>query len=349
MNKVLILLVISAISAMADISINETQMKKMGITVGNVQISHNTNIGPLIAKIDYDEEKSKSYFLNHEASVLSLNVRAGERVKKGTVLCRIASPELMSATFELKELRNRYKAIQNNAQKDETLYKEGVISYRDYQNSALEASSLRSRIAALESRFSAVGVTINSDGSLSVIAQKSGVITDAPLAIAEKITPYEPYFRISDADAMVAIINIPPNQIRSVSKGDKVLNEARRAIGTIISVSPSVNLSNNSATAIARLRNVSSDLRAGTTAALFVSASKPVPSILIPANAVVKHQGKNVCFIRTVSGFKAQQLAIVGTSKEGILVRQNGIDKNTKVAMSGLIVLKGSLSGLGFE
>lgn len=343
------LLLIAATAAMAQITINDAQMKKMGITAGKVTLTSNTVVGPVIAKIDYDEEKSKSYFLDHEASVTALNVRQGDTIRKGQVLCRIASPELLTKGFELKEVRNRYQSIQNNVKKDETLYKDGVISYRDYQVSALEAASLRTRISTLEAQFALAGVRLSTEGSMAVIAQRNGIITVAPSAVAEKITPYLPYFRISNTDAMVAMLNISPKQITSISKGDKVLNKAGNVIGTIISVSPAVNGSTNSAIAIARLRDSSGELRAGTTTGLFVSTSKPVTSILIPSNAVVKYQGKNICFIRTQTGFKAQELAIVGMSKEGVLVRQGGIDQHTQVAISGLIVLKGAMSGLGFE
>ena len=344
-----LLLLMAATAAMAQITISEVQMKKMGITAGKVTLTSSTTVGPLIAKIDYDEEKSKSYFLDHEASVVALNVRAGDQVKKGQMLCRIASPELLANGFELKEVRNRYRSIQNNVKKDEALYKDGVISYRDYQTSSLEAASLRSRILTLEAQFSLAGIRPSTDGSMAVIAQKNGIITIAPLSVAEKITPYKPYFRISDSNAMTAMLNLSPQQIASISKGDKVLNKAGVSMGTIISVSTSVNGSTNSATAIARINDRSGELRAGTTIGLFVSALKPVISILIPSNAVVKHQGKSICFIRTPTGFQAQELAIVAMSKEGVLVRQKGINQDTQVAMSGLIVLKGAMSGLGFE
>ena len=337
-----------ATAAMAQITISDAQMKKLGITAGNVSISSTALIGPLIAKIDYDEDKSKSYFLDQEASVVSLNVRQGDRVQKGQTLCSISSPELMANYFELKELRNRYRVIQNNAAKDALLYKEGVISYRDYQASELEASSLHSRISTLESRFSIAGVRAGKNGTLSVIAQKSGVITDAPLAVAERIVPYQPYFRISDSQAMVAMINISPSLIASISKGDTVLSKDNsHPIGTVISVSPSISGSTNSAIAIARVRDP--QLRAGTTVGLFISASKPSTSILIPSQALTQFGGKTICFIRNAKGFKAQQLLISATTKEGVLVRQKGIDANTKVAISGLVILKGAMSGLGFE
>lgn len=347
--KILVMALLCSVAAFGTIKMSDAQMKKLGISVGNVRVTSNATVGPLIAKIDYDEEKSKSYFLNHEASVVALNVRSGERVKKGQVLCRIASPELLSAAFELKELRHRYRMIRHNAQKDETLYKEGVISYRDYQATALEVSALRSRIATLESQFALAGVQTGADGSLAVVSQKNGIVTAAPLAVAEKIVPYEPYFRISQSDAMVAILNVSPKQIGAVSKGDAIVNKAGQSIGTVVSVSPAVNTATNSATAIGRLRDTSGEFRAGTTTGLFVRSSKPRTSILIPSAAVVKHQGKNICFIRTPMGFKAQYLSILGMSKEGVLVNQKGIDGNTKVAVSGLIVLKGAMSGLGFE
>lgn len=342
-----ILLLIAATAAMAQITISEAQMKKMGITGGSVSITSSVTVGPLIAKIDYDEEKSKSYFLDHEASVITLNVRPGDRVKKGQILCRIASPELLANGFELKEVRNRYQSIQNNAKKDEALYKEGIISYRDYQISALEAASLRSRISTLEAQFTLAGARPSTDGSMAVIAQKNGIITTAPLAVAEKITPYQPYFRISDTDAMVAMINISPNLISSISKGDKVLSKDNRPIGTILSVSPSISGLTNSAIAIARVRDP--QLRAGTTVGVLVSASNPTTSILIPSHALAQFGGKTICFIRNSTGFRAQELLISATTKEGVLVRQKGIDANTKVAISGLVILKGAMSGLGFE
>lgn len=347
MKSLLIVLALTT-AAMAQITISDAQMKKLGITTGNVRVSSTALIGPLIAKIDYDEDKSKSYFLDQEASVISLKVHQGDHVQKGQTLCSIASPALMANSFELKELRNRYKAMQNNAAKDAALYKEGVISYRDYQTSALEASGIRSRISVLESQFAIAGVRTGTNGALNVIAQKSGIVTDAPLAVAERITPYQPYFRISDANAMVAMINVSPTLISSISKGDTVLSKDNaHPIGTIFSVSPSISGSTNSAIAIARVRDP--QLRAGTTVGLFVSASKPTTSILIPSHALTQFGGKTICFIRNATGFKAQELLISATTKEGVLVRQKGIDANTKVAISGLVILKGSMSGLGFE
>lgn len=346
MKSLLIVLAIAA-AAMAQITIGDAQMKKLGITTGNVTISSTALIGPLIAKIDYDEDKSKSYFLDQEASVISLKVHQGDYVQKGQTLCTIASPSLMANSFELVELRNRYGAMKNNAAKDAALYKDGIIAYRDYQTSALEASMLRSQISVLESRFNIAGIRANSNGTMDVIAQKSGIVTDAPLAVAEKIAPYEPYFRISDPKAMVAMINVSPNLIASISKGDKILSKDNRPIGTILSVSPSISGLTNSAIAIARVRDP--QLRAGTTIGVLVSASKPTASILIPSGALVQFGGKTICFIRNSKGFRAQELLITASSKNGVLVRQQGIDSSTKVAISGLIILKGAMSGLGFE
>ncbi len=347
MKSLTVLLTIATV-AMAQITISDTQMKKLGITTGNVSSSNTALIGPLIAKIDYDEEKSKSYFLDQEASVITLHVHQGDSVKQGQIVCSIASPVLMASNFELKELRNRYRAIQNNAKKDETLYKDGVISYRDYQTSALEASGLHSRISTLESQFNIAGIHAGSNGTLNVIAQKSGIVTKAPLSVAERITPYQPYFRISDSNAMVAMINVSPSIIASISKGDTVLSkDNNRPMGTILSVSPSISGSTNSAIAIARVRDP--QLRAGTTVGLFVAASKPTTSILIPSYSLAQFGGKTICFIRTSTGFRAQELLISARTKEGVLVRQKGIDTHTKVAMGGLVILKGAMSGLGFE
>lgn len=346
--KLLALLALTT-SLMGQITMNDTQMQKMGISTTHASVTRSTQTGPFVAKIDYDEAKSKSYFTSHEASVVALYVHAGENVTKGRLLCKIASPQLLSNSFELKELKNRYHALKNNAAKDEALYKEGIISYRDYQSSSLEVASLRSRIGALESQFSLEGVVPSNNGTFNVLAQQNGIVTLAPIAVAQKITPYTPYLRLSNAISMVAMLNIPPKYLPLISKGDKIFDAKAKAIGRIISVSPAINSASNASLAIAKITNTSGELRAGTSASLYVATAKPATAILIPMSAIVKHQGKNICFIRTSTGFRAQELAIQSMSKEGALVQQGGIDKNTAVATSGLIILKGAMSGLEFE
>lgn len=345
--KSLLILLSAATAAIAQISMNEAQMKKLGITVGSVSTVQSSTLGPIIGTLDFDEEKSKSYFLDHEAAVVSLSVRAGDRVHQGQVLAKISSPKLLADTYELALFKQQYKVLKNNAQKDETLYKDGVIAYRDYQSSLLEAEAVRSRIGLLESQFALAGV--QSGSTMALIARKSGIVSLAPKSVGEKITPYVPYFRISTPESMIAQLKISPKLISQVKKGTNVLDKNAQPIGTIISISPAVNTITNSATAIARIQDKTNQLRAGTTAEFFLVAPKAAVSILIPASAVVKHQGKHICFIRTATGFKAQELLVKSISKEGVSVNQKGIDPNTKVAISGLITLKGALSGLGFE
>lgn len=340
---------LGAVVLMAQIPMSDVQMKKLGITTASVTIAEQSLLGPFVARIDFDEERSKSYFIDHEAAVISVNARAGDTVKKGDVLCRIASPQLAAASIELGELKNRYVTARNNMKKDEALYKEGIIAQRVYQNSQMEAGLIQSQIRALQTRLNLSGVQISPNGSMSVIAQKSGIVTMAPLNVAEKIDPYKPFFRISDMNAKVAVFNIPPRLLSSVSKGDKVTTKEGDVIGKVDSVSPSINSATNSANVTAKIVRTSETLRPGSTAGLYISASKSVPLVMIPANAIIKHQGKSICFIKTSTGFQPQTLSIVSTSREGSIVNQKGLSKETKVAVSGLIVLKGAMSGLGFE
>lgn len=345
MRALFVLLAITT-AAMAQITMSDVQMKKLGISVASVSMVQNSTIGPIIGALDFDEAKSKSYFLDHEAGIVALSVREGDKVKKGQLLCRISSPKLLADSFELREMKNRLNALSNNAKKDETLYKEGIISYREYQTSALEAQSVRSRIGVIEAQFALAG--IQSGSSMAVIAQKDGIVSISPKNVGEKITPYIPYFRISDPSAMLVQLKISPKMIAYISKGSQVLDKSRKPIGSILSISPGVDVMSNSSMALARIAS-GDNLRAGMTSEFFVVASKPTTRTLIPSQAVVKYQGKYICFIYTVSGFKAQALNVQDIESEGYFVNQKGIDASTKVATSGLIILKGALSGLGFE
>lgn len=340
---------LSTVALMAQINVSDAQMKKLGINVKELTVTEQSLMGPFVARIDFDETKSKSYFLDHEAAVVSVYARTGDTVRKGDLLCRVASPELAAAAIELSELENRYKIAQNNMKKDESLYQDGIIAQRVYQNSQMEARSLKTQISILKSRFVLSGTVASKDGSVNVIAQANGVVTMAPLNVAEKIEPYKPFFRISDIDSKIAVFNIPPRMVGVISKGDKVSNKEGETIGKVVSVSPSINVNTNSANVIAKIEQSSEMLRSGMTTGLYIASSKPLQSILVPNSAIIRHQGKPICFIKTAGGFQPQELLIASTTKEGSIVRQKGLTKETKVAISGLIALKGAMSGLGFE
>jgi multidrug efflux pump subunit AcrA (membrane-fusion protein) len=335
----------------AQIPMSEAQIRKMGIAVQEIRLVRSESMGPLIGLIDYSDKGAKNYTLGAEATVVELSRHKGDRVRKGEVLCRIASSELLTSLYELRDLRNRLKLAREYARKDAQLYKEGVVSQREAQKSELEASSVSVKIKEIENRFAYAGADIKAqDGMIFAIrAKQNGVLSDAPQKAGEKIEPFRPYLKIVSASGLNAYLKIPPKMIDSIRKDSAVLDVHGQKIGKIVSFTTSVDTMNNSATAVAVL-DVSDDLyRPGTSSEFYLAAPANEKWALLPRSSVTKYKKKDICFIKTAKGFEPRAVEVKKIYKEHVAVAAEGFTPKTKVVKEGIITLKGTLSGMGFE
>lgn len=347
--KKFIVFAFMAASLFADIKMSDSEMKKMGIALKTAALVNSETVGPFVGSFDFDDSKSKNYILPSDGVVVRSVKMAGDTVKKGDILCIVSSAELSANGFELKEARSRLQILNTNAKKDEALYKDGVISQREYQKSAFEASMLASRVAELESRLGAAGVSSNGDGMFAVKAKTSGILSLAPKKAGQKIEPFVPYLKISDTSSLAAYIKIPPIQLANIKKGAVVTDRASNKIGVLVAISGGVDETTNSAQAVAKITAKNESFRAGTAYEFFISTPKAQSLTMLPRSSVTKYKNTDVCFVRTKDGFVAKKVSVVKETKDGVYTKNNDIANGASIAVGGIVNLKGALSGMGFE
>lgn len=345
------LILILATAAMAQIMMNEAQIKRMGILTEPVHMIQSESLGPFIGYYEYSDRGAKSYTLSSEATVAELMKQTGDRVRKGEAICRIASSELLSSRYELVDVKKRLKLAQEYAAKDAMLYKEGVISQREAQKSALEVASLKTKVAELENRFVYAGADIGANEGMvfTIRARQSGIVAQAPLKAGDKIEPFVPYLKIAKADAFSAFLKIPPKMISSIRKGAQVNDKLGQKVGTVSAVSSSVDKASNSAVAVVAMNRSSADYHAGTSSEFYILSGSKEQWILLPRISVTKYKNKDICFVKTKGGFAPLDVTVQKIYKEHIAVRAEGFAPDTEVVTEGIINLKGTLSGMGFE
>ena len=349
--RFLLLTLLFAHLANAAVNMSESQIKQLGITDIQVQMTPTDSVGPFIGTFEFSDENSYQYTLNTEGTVIQILKKQGDHVRKGDVICRIASSELLSASYEIKELSQRYKIMNEQAQKDAKLYADGVISQRDAQHSQIEAAALKTKIAALTGRFKFVGADMTPiDGmSFTIRAKRSGVISLAPVMGGEKINPFTPYMKISDTNALNAIIMVSPKLIDSIQKGAIVFDDEGQTLGKVSAVGVAVNRTNNSAQVNAHITARQDSVRVGTSTEMYISVSQLHKWVVIPKSSLTKYKNKDICFIKTSKGFEPKNVEILKSFKNSVAVKPDGFTPKTRVANNGIINLKGALSGMGFE
>ncbi len=337
--------------AVANITLSQAQSKKIGITTTTIHRVSGEAMGPFMGLLDYSDQGSKKYLLSSEATVVALIKQTGDRVNKGEAVCTIASSELLASHYEWIEVNNRLKIAQAYAQKDSALYREGVISERESQKSSLDVMSLKTKRAEIENRFVFSGADMTPKGGMlfTIRATRSGIIAHAPLKAGEKITPFTPYLTISNPNALSAYIKIPPKLISSIQKGARVMDKGGDSIGSVSAISSSVDRMNNSALAIATLTKPKESYRAGTSSEFFIASPSGASWILLPRVSVTKYQGKDICFVKTATGFAPRTVKIQQLFQTSVAVKPIGLEEGDKVVTDGIMNLKGILNGMGFE
>lgn len=351
MIKSILLGMVMVSMAMANITLSQAQSKKIGITTTTVHRVQGEAMGPFIGSLDYSDQGSGKYLLSSEATVVELIKQTGDRVTKGEPICTIASSELLSSRYAWIEVNNQLKIAQTYAKKDQKLYHEGVISERESQKSSLEVMSLQTKRAEITNRFRFAGADQEPKGGMlfTIRATRSGIIAHAPMKAGEKITPFTPYLTIANPAALSAYIKIPPKLIRFITKGAPVMDKGGEHIGSVSAISSSVDRMNNSALAIATLTKPKESYRAGTSGEFFMASPSGASWILLPRVSVTKYQGKDICFVKTATGFAPRTIKIQQLFQTSVAVEPLGLREGDKVVIDGLMNLKGMLSGMGFE
>ncbi|MDD5053512.1 MAG: efflux RND transporter periplasmic adaptor subunit [Sulfuricurvum sp.] len=350
MKKLILWIALCAV-AFGTLTMSSEQVRKLGITVHNVRYIQSESMGPFIGTFDYGDEHSYNYTLSTQATVVNVIKKPGDIVTKGEAICRIASAELLSSSYELHDIEQRLKLAQEYAKKDAGLYKDGVLSLRDTQKSNLEVMTLKVKAGEVGSRFTYAGADIHpSEGMVFTIrAKRSGILTLSPLMGGDKIEPFVPYLKISDTNALNAVIMIPPKFISAIKKGSSVLDKENKVIGKITSVSISVNRLNNSGAAMAHITNPDESFRAGTSAEMYIAGVQQSKWVLLPRASVSKYKNKDICFVRTSDGFAPKTLEVQKNFRDYVAVSADGFTPKTQVVVEGIIYLKGLLGGMGFE
>lgn len=328
-----------------EIIMSPTQITQKGILTVPIERVRAEAMGPFVGSLEYSDQNAKSYVLSAEATVVQIYKRVGDSVQKGEAICTIASSDLLSSRYELADLRNRLRLAQEYARKDAALYRDGVISLRESQKSALDVMSLQTKIAQIRNSFTFAGADQGEGMIFTIRSKYRGVISDAPLNVGEKIEPFTPYIQVNTNQTISAVIKIPPQLIASIHKNDRVLDRNRRIVGKVIALSEGVNRWSNSAVLIARLDH-SSD-RVGMSSRFYIEAQVPHDWSLVPRSALSKYKGQDICFARTSRGFTPVVVSVQKLYADKVAI--TGINPQVRVVTEGIMILKGMLGGLGFE
>jgi cobalt-zinc-cadmium efflux system membrane fusion protein len=291
----------------------------------------------------------------HSGLLAGLNVSVGDEVARGQVIARLQSSDFLALQREFLDALNANLLAQNEFERDQQLFDEGIISGR-----RLQETTTRARIAATSFNEHRQLLQIAGlDGAeirsleteqkllqvLEIRAPFDGVILDRMATAGERLDAMSPVYRVGDLSSLWLEINVPQEKLAAVQTGMKVgvTGCPVRLPAEVTTIGRSIDPATQSIMVRATLTEAGHGLKPGQ----FVSARIVAGHAtrfqeavwVVPAAAVTRRGASHFLFVRTANGFDVREAIIVGADADRLYLSVD-IDTDSSIAVSGVSALK---------
>jgi RND family efflux transporter MFP subunit len=171
-------------------------------------------------------------------TIVTLNGKEGDEVKKGEVLARFddsdqqlqienAKSSKISAELQLQQAEANLKTAQTNLERNQELFKEGLISQQQMDtlvsNVETAQSSVNSAIEKVKQAETQIALQEKSLGDFVVRAPISGIIDLKNYNLREIYKGSDVLFHIIDIDRVYVNVDVPETYIKLVCEGMQVM------------------------------------------------------------------------------------------------------------------------------
>lgn len=353
----LCLLTLSTLAAASDeLVLSAKQIATLGIRSAALPSHQAGEISGLPAQVIVPSDQLFVISAPLPALVEQTLVGVGDNVRKGQVLARLQSPALAEAQRGLLQTAAQAQLASENLNRDEQLWKEGIISesrYRATRTQHIEtAAALAERHQLLQlSGMSEAAIAQLQGGKslnslLSITSPIDGVILEKSVAAGQRLEAATPLFKVAKLHPLALEIQAPLAQTPKLQPGVAVTIPKSGASGKLTAVGRNLSGSNQTILLRARIDRGTDNLRPGQ----FVEASISVPGNqahwTLPNSALIRLTGKTLVFVSTSRGFRPVSVKVINEGAENSLVSA-AFKGDEQVVIHGASSLKSHMMGIG--
>ena len=283
-------------------------------------------------------------------AVTRLMKRLGDPVRAGETLAVVESREAAQFAADRTAAVAKSTLAQKALAREQYLFRQKVSARVELEQAEAEAAS-----AAAEARRASVAAgaaRVTSDGrGVLVSSPISGRVTSENVSLGAFVQPETELMRVADASKIQIEASVGPTDAQRLSPGDRAIIElpdGRAVEAKVRAVTPGLANDTRSATAVLDMPGT---LQPGLAVRVRLLPSRGGTSnaIVVPEDAVQTLEGRDIVFVRTAQGFKAQTVTI-GERSNGRVEILKGLAGGSQVATKNAFLLKAELGkGAGEE
>lgn len=345
---------LTAAERQSKFSVTEQQMQALGIQVKALQRDEEPVVLSLPAQVTVPANREQIVSAPLAGLAVQLYVQPNQVVRQGAPLLRIVSPELGPLQLQLMQAASKTKLARQAAQRERALFDEGIIAQRRVQETqaalfeseaALHQAKAALRLAGLSPQvIERIAASGKLEDGLTLRAIKAGTVTSIAVKPGQRVEPSSPLLHLAQIDRLALEILAPAADAAAWQVNSKLTLQGRAGSARVVSISPVVTAGSQTVAIRAELDAGATGLRPGefVTVQLPLGANSDTWDVPLAALA---HEGKQAhVFVRGADGFEARAVKVVGSAGQRVRI-QGQLKANDRVAVSGVVALKGSWLG----
>jgi cobalt-zinc-cadmium efflux system membrane fusion protein len=269
--------------------------------------------------------------------------RLGDTVRAGDVLAQVESQEAATMAADRKVAAARAELARKAYAREASLFQQGVTPRQE-----LEAAQSALAVAESEAqRANAVARTaqVSADGrSVVVRSPIAGKITAESVTLGGFVQPQTELFRVAGYGPVEVEAPVPASDIGRIAPGDtaSILTGDVSIAAKVRSVTPTVGSSTRAATVILEPLAGTKRLVVGEGVQVRLHVKENGAGMTVPEDAVQNIEGRDVLFVRTQGGFRAQPV-LVGKRSRGMAQIVSGVQPGAQVATHNAFLVKADM------
>jgi len=345
-----------SVRAADEFAVTPAQMQGLGITLQRLEKPADIQGQAYPARVVLPPSQEQVVSSPLAGLVDRVLVGENDTVKSGQPLLRLISPELGELQLKLLEASSKSRLSQKTAQRERTLFTDGIIPERRVQEAEGAAEENRARVQQAEAALRLAGVDGASvkkiaaggllrDG-LTVHAKMAGTVMALDVKAGQRVAQADALMRLADTRQLWLDIQLPVDRRSQVAlEGGQITVVGRNATATPMSLGSMVSDS-QTVTLRAQVTQGATLLRPGeyVQAQVPFAAGSGSESWPVPVASVVRQGDKAYVFVRTPKGFLAQQVTVLNSAGASVQV-QGPLKTGQDIAITSVIALKAAWLG----
>ncbi len=340
----------------AHLSLSEQQIKNIGIEMITPESTQEVPVVQASARITIPPNQEFVVSAPYSGLVSSVEAALGEWVRKGQVLARINSPELLTLQRDLLNDSSELQLAAAKMRRDEMLLNEDVISQRRWQETRSQYKKQATLVNEAKQMLRIAGMsqteirqllrTRRLSSTLNIHAPAGGVILKKKIVAGQPVGALTPLFRLANLDKLWLDISMPQERVKAIALNDQVTIEGSNIRAKVTLIGQSVNPDNQSVLVRAVIERNDSSVRPGqkVTVRLLKPAGRPMFDL--PISAVMRAGEQSYVFARVEGGFEARRVTIAGREGQSVTISE-GLNPGQPVVVKGVAALKANWLELG--